>query len=114
MAEEIEQLIRSLNNLSEQIATLTGKNLATLQVVSTRTFAELMDCSTSAVAKGMKDGDFPKPSHKIFAGVKGWRWSPDEVQRFLDEKRIDKRIDDDDGPTPKYVSIRKRRVKKRT
>ena len=114
MAEEIEQLIRSLNNLSEQISTLTGKNLATLQVISTRTFAELMDCSISAIAKGMKDGDFPKPSHKLFAGVKGWRWTPDQVQRFLEEKSIDRRIDEDDGPTPRYISVRKRGVKKRT
>ena len=110
MKDETQNIESSLilRQVSEQLEELRAlKSGGVEPLLSARMIAELFSCSSSAVLKGAKTGAFPVPTHKIFPGSKGMRWSRQCIQDFIDSKRILALQEEDDRPAPEFHGIRR-------
>lgn len=59
-----------------------------LRLVSTRTLAELLDCSETWIYKARKAGIMPEPAHKIWGGRRGYRWTIQQIETFIAQNSL--------------------------
>jgi predicted DNA-binding transcriptional regulator AlpA len=106
----MEKVILILQQILQELAQSRIRGNPPVQLLAPKTCASMLDCSESAILKGARTGQFPKPDVKLFRGSKGLRWKKETVEDFV-RLRYAGEVAQDEAPAGPYIPMRKSRRK---